>query len=240
MKTLDRLLTDTADTIATRIDGVFTALHRLRRHVADVGERAAERRRPLDREGLSTVRPTIQGLLAREEPLIWGIGVAVEPDVLTDAPRWLDWWQRAPGGQSQFIRHELNPEVVGFYDYQAREWFRAPIGRGAPAATGPYLDAGGTDMYTVTLAIPLTLASGGDCVIGADLSMPALEVLLLHSIGTREHKVVLLAGNDRVIASNSARHVTGSRFRSGSRDTGAVPVRSIEPDRLPWRLITVG
>jgi hypothetical protein len=50
---------------------------------------------------------------------------------------------------------------------------------------GPYVDAGGIEVYTVTLAMPLSWASGGDSVVGGDLFVPALEALLLRTLATR-------------------------------------------------------
>lgn len=236
---LDALLSRTAAVIGRRLDEVFRRVELVRRRVADIAERAAERQRRPDRAALTALRPLLQELLSEEEPVLEGIGVAVGTDTLADTPRWLEWWRRDPSGRSHFIRHTLTPDAVGFYDYHSREWFRQPISLQRAIAVGPYVDAGGIEACTVTLAMPLTWASGGDSVVGADLSMPALEALLLRTLATRQRSVVLLAANDRVVVSNTARHVTGARFRlsSGEGISSTVTVPSSDAERLPWRLV---
>ena len=81
----------------------------------------------------------------------------------------------------------------------------------------------------------------GTAVIGADLSIPGLEALLLRTLHTRRHQVVLLAANERVVVSNTARYVTGSRLRlaDSERISHSVPVRSQDPERLPWRVVAL-
>ena len=238
---VDVLLPRVAAEIGARLDELFRRVEVVRRRAADIGERAAERHRRPDRASLVALRPLLQEILGEDEPLLEGIGVAVGTDTLADTPRWLEWWRRDGSGESHFIRHTLTPESVGFYDYQSREWFRQPIDRQRSIAVGPYVDAGGIEACTVTLALPLAWASGGDCVVGADLSVPALEALLLRTVATRRHAIVLLAANDRVIVSNTARHVTGSRLRlaGGEEVSASVAVPSSDPERLPWRLIAL-
>lgn len=227
--------------IGFRMDELFRFVEIVHRRVGEIAEHMAERHRIPDRAALATIRPLLQELLAADEPLLEGIGVAVGPDMLIDAPRWLEWWRSDSDGNSYFIKHMLNPESVGFYDYQSRDWFKAPIAAGHAVATGPYIDAGDIEACTVTLGLPLIAASGGTAVIGADLSISGLEALLLRTLRTRRHQVALLAANERVVVSNSARHVTGSRLRLTGAELIAhsVPVRSTDPRRLPWRVIAL-
>ena len=236
---LPALLDRVAGVIGSRMDELFRLVEIVHQRVTDIFDGIAERHRVPDRAALASVRPLLQELLATDEPLLVGIDVAVSPDTLIDASRWLECWRRDTDGNSHFIKHVLNPESVGFYDYQSRDWFTAPIAARHAVATGPYIDAGGIDMCTVTLGIPLIAATGGTAVIGADLSIPGLETLLLRSLRTRRHQIVLLAANERVVVSNTARHVTGAllRLTGGERITHSVPVRSQDPRRLPWRVV---
>ncbi len=181
---LNALLETTAAAIGKRIDGLFQFVAEVRARVDDVAARAAEHRKPLDRTALATIRPLVQNILQRDEPLLEGIGVAVGREALVDTPRWLEWWRRDTADSSHFVRHILNPDAVGFYDYQSREWFVHPIEQQRPLAIGPYVDAGGIEVCTVTLTMPLPLATGDVSVVGGDLSIPAMEHLLLESLGT--------------------------------------------------------
>jgi hypothetical protein len=235
------LLDRVGGVIGSRMDELFRFVEIVHRRVTDICERMAERHRIPDRAELAAIRPLLQELLAADEPLLEGIGVAVSSDTLSDAPRWLEWWRRDTDVNSHFIKHVLNPESVGFYDYQSRDWFTAPIAAGHAVATGPHIDVGGIEACTITLGLPLIAASGGAAVIGADLSIPGLEALLLRTLHTRRHQVVVLAANERVVVFNSARHVTGSRLRltGAERITHSAPVRSLDPRRLRWRILAL-
>jgi len=237
----DSLLSRTAGTLADHIDAAFADVDAVRCRVIEIANESAEQQRPLDRTALAGIRPLLLDLLARDGALFESLGVAVSGTCLSDAPRWLEWWRR-DGGKAQFISHALNPDSVGFYDYQSREWFRLPVTTRRSCSIGPYVDAGGIEVCTVTLAIPIELPSGSISVAGGDLSIGALEALLLKTLGTRAYRVVLLAANGRVITSNTARYVTGSRLRKG--EAQAVPDRvvgvpSADPHRLPWQLLVM-
>jgi hypothetical protein len=233
------LLDRVAGVVGTRMDELFGLVEIVHRRVSEIIDGFAERQRTPDRAALASVRPLLHELLAADQPLLEGFDMAFSPDTLSDATRWLECWRRGTDGNSYFVKHILNPDAVGFYDYQSHDWFTAPLAAGHAVTTGPYLDVGGIDVCTITLGIPLKAASGGTAVIGADLSIPGLEALLLRTLNTRRRQVVLLAANDRIVVSNSARHVTGSRLRlaDSERIEHSVPVRSQDPQRLPWRVV---
>jgi hypothetical protein len=235
------LLDRVAGVVGTRMDELYGLVEIVHRRVGEIIDGLAERHRAPDRAALASVRPLLHELLAADQPLLEGFDMAFGSDTLSDTTRWLECWRRDGDGNSYFVKHILNPDSVGFYDYQCHDWFTAPIAAGHPVTTGPYLDVGGIDVCTITLGIPLRAASGGTAVIGADLSISGLEALLLRTLNTRRHQVVLLAANERVVVSNSARHVTGSRLRlaDSERIELSVPVRSRDPQRLPWQVVAL-
>lgn len=239
---LDDLLTGTAGVIAERIDEAFEDVVAVRRLVGDIADQAAREHKPLDRVALTGIRTLVRQLLERRPTLLEGLGVAVGEGSLSDTPQWSEWWRRDATGQARFIRHVLDPDAVGFYDYQAREWFRLPTTTARTCAVGPYVDAGGTDVCTVTLCVPVVFPSGAVSVVGGDLSIPGVETLFLRTLATRSPRIALLAANGRVIASNTARHVTGSRVRADGRTVieRSHPLPSADPGRVPWRLVTLG
>ncbi|MEV5845436.1 hypothetical protein AB0M32_26045 [Streptomyces sp. NPDC051985] len=238
---LDDLLTGTAGVIAQRIDAAFDDVATMRRRVSDIAERAAEEHRPLDRAALAGVRPLARELLERGPTLLEGLGVAVGEGCLSDTPQWSEWWRRDAAGQVHPVRHILDPDSVGFYDYQSRQWFRLPSTTARTCAVGPYVDAGGIGVCTVTLCVPVVFPSGAVSVVGGDLSIPGVETLLLRTLARRTPRIALLAANGRVVASNTARHVTGSRVRVDDRAVieRSHPLPSTEPERVPWRLVTL-
>src|SRR5262249_8647783 len=154
-------------------------VHRL---VSDIADRAAEERKPLDRAALTGIRTLVRELLERGSTLLEGLGVAVGEGSLADTPRWSEWWRRDAKGQARFIRHVLDPDSVGFYDYQSRDWFRQPTTTARTCAVGPYVDSGGIDVCTVTLCVPVVFPSGAVSVVGGDLSIPGVETLLLRTL----------------------------------------------------------
>lgn len=235
---LHGLLENTASHLGQRLDELFGLVDLVRVRVTDLAGRAAEHRKPFDRAALATIRPLLQDILRRDEPLLEGIGVAVDQDSLSDAPRWLEWWRRDGADESHFVAHVLDPRAVGFYDYQSREWFVHPLADDHPRAIGPYVDAGGIDVYTVTLTIPVPLATGGRVVVGGDVSISGLESYMLDQLGFRRPPVALV-GNDRVIVSNSGRYVSGSRLRPQTTIVHTVAVHATCDDRLSWRLVVL-
>jgi hypothetical protein len=235
---LHHLLETTASHLGQRLDELFGLVDLVRIRVTDLAARAAEHRKPFDRATLATIRPLLQDILRRDEPLLEGIGVAVDKDSLSDAPRWLEWWRRDSVDESHFVTHILDPRAVGFYDYQSREWFVHPLADDHPRAIGPYVDAGGIDVYTVTLTIPVPLATGGRIVVGGDLSISGLESYMLDQLRIRRPPVALV-GNDRVIVSNSGRYVSGSRLRPQTNIVHTVTVQASRDDRLAWRLVVL-
>lgn len=238
---LDSLLTRTAKTIAERLDRAFDDVSAVRDRVVDIAQEAASHHTALDRAALAGIRPLLLDLLGRENNLFESLGVAVSSTSLADTPRWLEWWRRDGVNKAHFISHALTPGSVGFYDYPSREWFRVPFTTRRMSAVGPYVDAGGIEVCTVTLAVPIELPSGDISIAGGDLSIAALEALLLETVGTREHKIILIAPNNRVITSNTARYVTGSRLPDETTQprirTADIP--SHDARRLPWHLVAI-
>jgi len=82
------------------------------------------------------------------------------------------------------------------------------------------------------------LTCGTKAVIAADLSLAALEMLLLREVGPRQ-AVALVTETGKIITSNSSRLIGGSLLSQEALDRSplqvAVPTR--DPRRLTWRLV---
>lgn len=163
-------------------------------------------RRP-SRADLAAFREDLQARLLRPEHSMDGMGLAAAPGYLSDSPYWLEWWRYDRRGQLEFVAYQLNPQKDGFYDYPTRRWYASSAATGTVSVTGPYVDVGGTNAYTVTACVPVMTARGLAALAGADVAAAHFERFLLG--GGMEDQVVLVTAELRVIASNSAHFLPG-------------------------------
>ena len=168
-------------------------------------------RRP-GRADLAKIREHLQTQLRGPDSATAGIGIAVGVDYLHDSPYWLEWWRFGRRGELEFVAHSLNPNRDAFYDYSSRPWFSAPAASGRTTITGPYVDIGGTNTYTVTLSLPLLTEAGFAGVASADSPAAAFEPFLIRP--GRLRPVVLTNAALRVIASSSSDYLPGSLLSS--------------------------
>jgi hypothetical protein len=123
------------------LDRIHASLSRTREAVAAIFRTAEKTGRPVRRPDLAGLRPLLYRHLAEHGPLIAGTGVAFAPDVLQDAPRWLEWyWRSRPGALPAFLDVELDPTRPDFYDYEREAWFRAPRHIGGETIVGPHVE----------------------------------------------------------------------------------------------------
>ncbi|PWJ54114.1 hypothetical protein SAMN06264364_10821 [Quadrisphaera granulorum] len=232
------LLRRTGEELGSAVDAAFDAVELVRDRAAQV---LTTGRGAPSTSSFSALHPLFQQVLAPEPNPLEGIGVAVCTGVLADADRWMEWWRRGPSGRAAFAKYVLDPSALGFYDYQSRPWFRAPLEVGGQVVVGPYLDAGGCDVYTTTLVEPLLLAEGKEVVVGGDLDMAWLEATFLRAVGRRSPALALVASNDRVVVSNTALLTSGSRMPQQLKDDVQVEVAvpSAVPGLSSWRLVAL-
>lgn len=233
-ESLTKILQRTADAVAFSIERVFEELQAVEAELL-----AASTHMPTVPEttNFSFLQPLFEDLLTRNSPLIEGGGIAYQPGALKDADYWLEWWRMQPTGQPKFIGHDLNSGSIRYYDYATRDWFKVPAAAGHAVAVGPYVDMGGIDVNTVTLAVPAQ-TNHGTHVLGCDLSLSALEGIFLRAVRTTDPSIILVGRNGRIIASNSSRLVIGTRVNVDVA-TEAVPVAPGKYDVLPWNLLVM-
>lgn len=236
---LTDLLRRTGEGVAATLDAAFASVEVVRERAAQV---LGPGTGPATRTSLSALHPLFQQLLSAQPNPLEGVGLAVGTGVLRDADRWMEWWRREPSGRVGPTPYVLDPSALGFYDYPSRPWFRTPLEVQQQVAVGPYLDVGGCDVYTTTLAAPLALAPGRQVVVGGDLDMARLEASFLREVGRRSPAVAVVASNDRVVVSNTAQLTSGSRMGQRAKDAVVAeePVASLLPGRCSWRLVALG
>jgi len=202
---------------------VTAAIGRVLASATEIGEAmtalaaaASAGRRPLRRADLAMLRPLVAQVLGRHRGFAAGAGVVLAPDVLADAPRWIDWWWADQGiGRLQV---DLDPASAEFYDYTTTEWYREPARTGQPWIAGPYVDYICTREYTFTVAVPVVDEGRFVGVAGADILAGEVERMVLPELarlGRADGPAVLVSGSGRVIASSSASILPGEVLGPG-------------------------
>ena len=198
------------DDVAVELEQVFAALSQLGEQYARVVAAADGRPR---RDDLEALRPTIFALLAGHRGLVTGAGVIVTPEVLADAPRWLEWWYTGARDAPEALRVNLDPEAPDFYDYTTADWYATPEETGQPRMSGPYVDYACTNEYAITMAVPVRTPDGTMLgVAAADVTVASLEKLIVPELIARGRPAALTSADGRVIASNSAAVIPGQRL----------------------------
>lgn len=230
--------TRTAAAIAGHILSVVDKLRFVSAHTMELLQQVRGRGELPARTDLARLSRHLQGMLREADSSLHGIGIATAVGYLSDCEFWLEWWRRSSRGDVEFVVHSLNPEQDVFYDYTEHAWFRRPIAERSPVVTGPYVDAGGTNAYTVTVGLPIEIAGETVGIVGADMLASELESHLLEAgPGPR----LLLANSDlRVIASTTSLHLPGTLVSpSQASSWRAQAVEHNAPLSEAWRLFTL-
>lgn len=237
METVTQTLQRTADALSSSIKTVFADLEIVAASVSAAAEAAPGVPR---RSDFLFLRDEFATFIKRHSDLIIGAGIAYAPGGLAEASHWLEWWRAQTKGEAKFVTHDLNPDSLNYYDYTTREWFKLPTTTGKPVAVGPYVDFGGINVNIITLCVPAATAQGIH-MLGCDLPLAKLEGVFLRALRVREPVVALVGPNGRVIASNSARIVSGTLLEAEDigRAEETLDVSAGNPGLLPWKLISL-
>lgn len=225
-----------ATAVTAVVEEIFAAAQAIREETLRVHRQVAARHRPLNGRDIAQLGPGIRARLRRNADLVIGLGLIIAPDVLGDEPLRLEWWQQEPGGTEPVpLVVDLNRPSLGFYDYEAAEWFDVPRRSLARHVVGPYVDVHGTGAYVLTFTVPVLADGTFIGVAGADVSAARFESRLTRTLPGRAGAVILNADH-RIVFSTSARWLTGSRLLPSA----APELHLTELPALPWRLGAVG
>lgn len=227
--------------IGDRLHSVFGALDEVRRQTEATLLHATRERRA-QRSDIAELGDLLRTTLTDHEDEIDGIGIATTTGYLADSRHWIEWWRFDRRRHLEFVAHSLNPSRDVFYDYSALDWFTRPLASKATSITGPYVDFGGTNTSTVTLAMPVSV--GGECiaVAGADIHTARFESYLTTENAEFEGErlpTILVNSDDRVIASNSADHLPGDLLDRAKIDADwtSFPVDTRTPVGSSWAIL---
>ena len=170
------------------------------------------------RKDLADLVPEIRALLAAHPGTLVGAGVITRPGLLSDAPRWLEWWWTPrPGPAPEPLRVNLDPTAPDFYDYTGEDWFRLPRRSGRGEITGPFVDHACTGEYTLTLAVPATGNGGFLGIAAVDVLVSSIERVLART----GEPAVVTTGEGRVVASTDPAWLPGMCLLARDRPPSA-------------------
>ena len=223
-------MTEVLGGITAEIEHVLAAVHGTAAMIEAIATRARGSGDSLVRDDLALVRPWAARVLTDHADLVAGAGVVLAPGLLSDVPRWIDWWWRGASGPER-LRVDLDPESADFVDYTLMEWYSRSERTGRWTITGPYVDYICTHEYTFTLSAPLYCAGRFLGVAGADILAAQVERLILPDLARIERDAIVVSASGRVIASNTSRVLPGEVAPPGEVIAGAAI--------LPWRVLGV-
>jgi hypothetical protein len=146
------------------------------------------------------------------EPVVAGMGYVADVGAVDDQERYMLWWQRSPAGRVARLRLNFDPSSVDVYDYLEMEWFRVARSGRRRVVYGPYVDYSGSELYIVTMTVPVTVDGVFVGIAGADLVLAELDRRMVSLIRAARHEVVLVTAERRVIAANTPRWFVGDRL----------------------------
>lgn len=200
-----RVLGDVAKTLRPLFDvprehaGGFIALHRSM--IATRGQLTAS--------DLGVLDGTMLENLERFAPTMRGATVTAARDILSDRPRWMHWWVRDEQGTRRLdVDHD--PSSEAFYDYEAADWYRIPVGSGRTWLSDPYFDDGGAEAHLVTISVPAVDDGVTLGVATADLGLAEIDALCRPLIGTFARPAALVSPGGLIVSSTSTGHESGS------------------------------
>ena len=139
------------------------------------------------------------------------MGFVAAPFVVDGRERYMAWWQRI-NDRATRLRLNFDPTSIDVYDYLQMDWYRLAQRGQARVAYGPYVDYSGSDMYTLTVAIPIVVDGTFLGLAGADLVVGEVEHRLLEVLRQTTADAVVVSAERRVIAANTPRWIVGSRL----------------------------
>ena len=231
------------DRVTGQIERVLTSAAGVATATASFCAAAQQAGRPLRHADLAALRPVVADVLREHDSLVAGAGVVFAPGTLADVPRCIDWWWAGVNSGPEQLQVDLDPESAEFYDYTTTEWYRSPERTGMPTVAGPYVDYICTHQYTFTLAVPIVHDGRFVGVAGADILASRVEQLVLPALSRINRAVVLVGGNGRVIASNTASILPGAVVSRQPLSSELVPVAGLGHANmgraLPWTLLSL-
>lgn len=175
------------------------------------------------REDLLDVRGAIADVLTEHVGFVAGCGIIPAPDLLVDAPYWMEWFWSVPDREPEALRVNLEPLAPDFFDYRTADWFVTPLRTGQRHIAGPYVDYICTNEYATTLAVPVEASGKFVGIAALDVTVSGWERRILPILTGIREAVTLTNSSGRVIISTSPEVSPGHRLdlRGGATVVGS-------------------
>lgn len=197
--------------VSSGLDDLVEGMRSATGRIATTVETALAAYDPTRRADLDDVEKVVRDLLGEREVLVHGGGFVSAPDVLADAPWWLEWFAWDAGSVQRLVS-ETDPAGAHFFDYTLMPWYAGPRDREAPdgVVTGPYVDYLCTDDYTLTFTRAVRRPDGSFAgVAGVDVRVSAVEQHVLPGLRATGRLLALVNDRGRVVVSTSATLLSG-------------------------------
>jgi hypothetical protein len=171
------------------------------------------------REDLVDVRGAISDVLAEHAGMVAGCGVIPSPNLLEDAPYWMEWFWAVPDREPEALRVNLEPLAPDFFDYTTADWFVTPERTRQRHIAGPYVDYVCTNEYATTLAVPVEARGEFVGIAALDVTVSSWERRILPALRSVGEPVTLTTSSGRVIASTSVLVTPGQRLDLDGAET---------------------
>ena len=204
----------TPEQVLAQIDGEVARLFAALGPVAAGFGRVASLSGPIVRDDLLDVRGAISDVLRAHPEFVAGCGVVPAPDLLEDAPYWMEWFWSVPNRDPEALRVNLEPMAPDFFDYTTADWFVTPERTGKRHIAGPFVDYVCTNEYATTLALPVEALGRFVGIVALDVTVSGWERRLLPALRRMGEPVTLTNASGRIIASTSALRSPGRRIEA--------------------------
>ena len=223
--------------LADDVERIFQAL---RDTAADFEKSVVSRRGAYTLGDIASLRPRIRATLESFRDLAVGTGIVTAPDVVADAPYWLEWWWLGGSGAPEALRVNLDPDGPDFFDYTNDEWFEVPIRTHGEHVAGPYVDYACTNHYSFTFSVPV---HDGDRPLGTaamDVPCDRVERRMMPALCANPEPLALLNSSGRVIAATRADLAPGAAVVTGWRQAQGSDALARLCALTGWQLVTPG
>ena len=202
-----------AGSASSILSACLTDLQPLRDIVIDLYAQCDhEGRRPSVQE-LRTIQPECTALVVSTNSLLEGAGFNAAEGTVEGLPHVALTWASDGSGGVRDASPITDRSIVFHYEYEELDWF-VGASEGRPSIGGPTVDYGGSNDYTLTLALPVLVSDRFVGAVSGDVALRTLERRLSESLPRDDAPVVLTTGEMRVVLSSEPTLAAGSLMRS--------------------------
>jgi len=221
------VIAEIADRTGLLFDQAFSETKYLAQLCANISSPVIRNNLALELRHFSGLRAEVVRCLSKVDPLVFGIGVVLDAEVIPTESFSLFWIERDAEG---VIRDGLTwsyPWRGDFYEYSRCDWMNLPRTLRKEVVVGPYIDC---DDYIFTLAQPIFVKDFFLGVASADIRLDDYERILAPQLSIVSGNCAVVNAEGAVVVSNSVQYPVGARL-----DTKGL--KSADCGNTGWRVV---